>query len=175
MSYHADKLAIDTNTHTHTDPWMQAMTIPEGQNWSRVKKKYNKIVCIFNLLWRSDIIWWHRSGSALVQVMACCLKAPSHYPDQCWLIINEACWHLADGNFTETVLEITHKKVSGNDLFENTAPSPRDLWVEGAYCRWWDITKINRTFGQNCTPPVQYKSITWPAIYTICLHKFYLG
>ena len=38
MSYRADKLVIDTHTHGHTDPQMQAMKIPEGQNWSRVTK-----------------------------------------------------------------------------------------------------------------------------------------
>ena len=30
-------------------------------------------------------LWWHRSGSTLAQVMACCLTAPSHYLNQCWL------------------------------------------------------------------------------------------
>ena len=29
-------------------------------------------------LWPSDAIWWHRSGSTLVQLMACCLMAPNH-------------------------------------------------------------------------------------------------
>ena len=37
-----------------------------------------------------------RSGSALAQVMACCLMAPSHYLNQCWLIINEVQWQLPD-------------------------------------------------------------------------------
>ena len=32
-----------------------------------------------NSLWPSDIMWRHRSGSTLAQVMACCLTAPSHY------------------------------------------------------------------------------------------------
>ena len=42
-----------------------------------------------NSLWLSDIIWRHRSGSTLAQVLACCLAAPSHYLNQCWLkIIN---------------------------------------------------------------------------------------
>ena len=40
-----------------------------------------------NSLWPSDAIWWHRSWSTLVQVMACCLTAPSHYLNQCWLIV----------------------------------------------------------------------------------------
>ena len=34
-----------------------------------------------------------RSGSTLAQVMAWCLTAPSHYLNQCWLIINEVHWH----------------------------------------------------------------------------------
>ena len=44
---------------------------------------------MFNSLWPSDAIWWHRSGSTMAQVMACCLTAPSHYLNQCWLIISE--------------------------------------------------------------------------------------
>ena len=28
-------------------------------------------------MWRSDAIWWHRYGSTLAQVMACCLMATS--------------------------------------------------------------------------------------------------
>ena len=39
-------------------------------------------------LWPSDAILWHRSGSTLAQVMALCLMAPSHYLNQCWLIIS---------------------------------------------------------------------------------------
>ena len=34
-------------------------------------------ICI-NPLWRTDSIWRYRNGSALVQVMACCLGAPIH-------------------------------------------------------------------------------------------------
>ena len=36
------------------------------------------------------ILGW--SESSLVQVMACCLTASSHYMNQCWLIINEVLW-----------------------------------------------------------------------------------
>ena len=46
-----------------------------------------------NSLWPSDVIWRQRSGSTLAQVMACCLTAPSHYLNQCWLIISEVQWH----------------------------------------------------------------------------------
>ena len=54
----------------------------------------------FNSLCPSDAIWRNRTGSALAQVMACCLTAPSHYLNQCWLIINKGQWHSDDGNFT---------------------------------------------------------------------------
>ena len=42
-------------------------------------------------MWRNDAIWRHRSGSTVAQVMACCLTAPSHYLNQCWLIIKGFC------------------------------------------------------------------------------------
>ena len=47
------------------------------------------LIKIVNSLRPSDAIWWHRSGSTLAQVMACCLTAPSHYLNQCWLIISK--------------------------------------------------------------------------------------
>ena len=47
---------------------------------------------IINSLWPSDAIWRHISRSTLAQVMACCLTAPSHYLNQCWLI-SKVQWH----------------------------------------------------------------------------------
>ena len=41
----------------------------------------------------SDTTWWHRSGSTLVQVMACCLMTPNQYLTHCWLIINKFQWY----------------------------------------------------------------------------------
>ena len=53
-----------------------------------------------NSLGPSDAIWRQRSGSTLVQVMACCLTAPSHHLNQCWLIISKIQLHSSDGNST---------------------------------------------------------------------------
>ena len=50
----------------------------------------------FNSLGPSDAIWRWRSWSTLVQVMACCLTAPSHYLNQCWLIISKVLWHSSE-------------------------------------------------------------------------------
>ena len=53
-----------------------------------------KALILFNSLWPSDAIWRQGSGSTLAQVMACCLTAPSHYLNQCWLIISEIQWNI---------------------------------------------------------------------------------
>ena len=41
---------------------------------------HNKLIAVF--LWPT-----------LFYVMACCLTAPSHYLNQCWVIITEVLWH----------------------------------------------------------------------------------
>ena len=41
-----------------------------------------------------------KSRSTLVQVMACCLTAPSHWLNSYGLIISEVCWHSPEGNLT---------------------------------------------------------------------------
>ena len=46
---------------------------------------------LINSFWPCDAIWRHRSGLTLSQVMACCLMAPSHYLNQCWLNISVSC------------------------------------------------------------------------------------
>ena len=50
----------------------------------------------FNSSQASDAMWRHRAGSILAhpQVMSCCLMAPSHYLNQCWLIIKGVLWQL---------------------------------------------------------------------------------
>ena len=53
-------------------------------------------------------IWRHEYGSTLAQVMACCLTAPSHYLNQCWLIINKSQWHSSEGNFARNTSAINH-------------------------------------------------------------------
>ena len=77
---------------------------------------------IFSSLWPNDAIWRHRSGSTLAQVMACCLAAPSHYLNQCWLLISKIQLHSCDGNFTINTsvinakinMKITHLKCHWN-------------------------------------------------------------
>ena len=65
-----------------------------------------------NSLWPSDVIWWQGSRSTLAQVMAHCLTAPSHYLNQCWLIISKAQYHSSEGNSTKDTSAIKHKKIA---------------------------------------------------------------
>ena len=51
---------------------------------------------VFNSLGPSDAIWHWRSWSTLVQVIACCLTAPSRHLNQCWLIISKVQWHSSE-------------------------------------------------------------------------------
>ena len=60
----------------------------------------NNIKEHFTSLWPSDSIWRHKSGSTLAQVMASCLMAPSHYLNQCSLIIDKVLWGSCEDNFT---------------------------------------------------------------------------
>ena len=59
--------------------------------WLQVLLNFRAII---NSLWPSDVTWHQRSWSTLVQVMACCLTAPSHYLNQCWFLISDILWHL---------------------------------------------------------------------------------
>ena len=62
----------------------------------------------FNSLWLNDTIWGHKSGSTLAQAMACCLTAPNHYLNQCWLIIRKVQRHPSESNFTRDTSAINH-------------------------------------------------------------------
>ena len=69
--------------------------IPRGSILSSyVMSPLSNDVNSFNSLWPGGTIWQHRSGSTLAQVMACCLTAPNHDLNQCWLIINLNSSHI---------------------------------------------------------------------------------
>ena len=85
---------------------------------------------IFNSLGPSDAIWRWGSWSTLVQVMACCLTAPSHYQNQCWLVNRVLlCYSLKD-NSAGNVHESNHCNTYENYTFEINATYPRGQWVK---------------------------------------------
>ena len=85
-----------------------------------------------NSLWSSDAIWQHRTGSTLAQVMACCLTAPRHYQNQCWLIISKVQGHSSESNFTRDTSAIYHWSLLVNYLSQISFKSPRAMsqWVD---------------------------------------------
>ena len=78
-----------------------------------------------NSLRPSDAIWQYRSESTLTQVMACCLTAPSHYLNQCWLIISEVQRHSPERTFMGNVPTINRYNGLENQLTKTLLKSPR--------------------------------------------------
>ena len=68
----------------------------------------SSILILVNSWWPSDTIWRQRSGSTLAQVMVCCLKAPNHCLNQCWLVRN-VVWPTS--NFKEMLMNINSQHV----------------------------------------------------------------
>ena len=57
------------------------------QFWKHLCHAFTYIVWV-NWLRANDVIWHRESSSALIQVMAWCLVAPSHFLKQCWITVN---------------------------------------------------------------------------------------
>ena len=81
-------------------------------------------------LWPGDALWRHGTRPTLAQVMACCLTTPSHYLNQCWLIIHEVPWHSSQGIIIRRY-EDTNQSINEieNCSFKMASRSPRGQWV----------------------------------------------
>ena len=84
----------------------------------------------FNSFWPTDTTWQHRIESILAQVMACCLTAPSHFLNQCWVLISEILWHPPEGDFVVNTQTIYPWYKFENYLSKMTATSPMCQWVK---------------------------------------------
>ena len=84
-----------------------------------------------NSLRPSDAIWRQWSWTTLAQVMACCLTAPSHYLNQCWLIIRGVLWHTSESSFAGIAQGIDSGYEFEKDILKNIFKSPRGQWVNG--------------------------------------------
>ena len=125
--------------------------------------------CI-NSLRPSDAIWRQRSRSTLAQVMACCLTAPSHYLNQCWLIISNVQWHSSEGNFTRNNSAIDHWNKLENFLAKISFISPRGQWVNSsphaAYMHQWNgsaLCQIMAWHKFSDKPSPEYHLMTMPS------------
>ena len=87
----------------------------------------------FNSLRPSDAIWRQWSWTTLAQVMACCLTAPSHYLNQCWLIIRGVLWHTSESSFAGIAQGIDSGHEFEKDILKNIFKSPRGQWVKDSW------------------------------------------
>ena len=83
--------------------------------------------------------------------MACCLTAPSHCLNQCWLTINKVQRHSSEGNFTIDTSAINHWHYLENYLSKISFKSPRGQWLKmnwhiGFFLdMWWNSDTPLRT------------------------------
>ena len=77
------------------------------------------------------------SGSTLAHVMAWCQQAPSHYLNQCWLLIKGVLRHspIGKANFTESAQDINSKNEMKKHTCKITSTSLRDQWVDEQFLR----------------------------------------
>ena len=108
-----------------------------GYNYTfQIIATFPRVQCV-NSLGPSDTIWRWRSWSTLIQVMACCLTAPSHYLNQCWLIISKVLWHSSEDIIIRRFEDTNQYSKIENYIFKMTLRSPRDQWVKwlvSTYC-----------------------------------------
>ena len=125
----------------------------------------------FNSLRPSDAIWRQWSWTTLAQVMACCLTAPSHYLNQCWLIIRGVLWHTSESSFAGIAQGIDSGYEFEKDILKNIFKSPRGQWVK--VCReveavplcHFDTAKTYVKLASWLTSNGQYSIVTW-SFYT---------
>ena len=94
----------------------------------------------------SDTMWRHKFMSTLAQIMACCLTAPSHYLNQCWLIISMVPWHSPKGYFTRNTSAINNENELEMHLSNISLKFPRGQWVKiNTWCwsHWYKMCTID--------------------------------
>ena len=95
--------------------------------------------------------------------MACCLTAPSHYLNECWLIISENVWLSPEVNFTGTIsicdmiLKIIHLNYSHNELTHCGRDKMAAIFqtIFSSAFSWMEIYKLRLIFHWNLFPVVQ--------------------
>ena len=116
-------------------------------------------LCLFNSLRPSDAIWRQWSWTTLAQVMACSLTAPSHYLNQCWLIIRGVLWHSSENSFAGIDQGIDSGYEFEKDILKNIFKSPRGQWV-------------NMAITLSCSPQTEILNTLRTSVQFINLRKY---
>ena len=115
----------------------------------------------------------NRSGSTLAQVMACCLMAPSHYLNHCWLIISEVSVihiratsrEMPQPSVTKICLKITYLKFhsnfpGANELICNVSSDITLLTHWGRVTHIY-VSRLTITGSGNSLSPGRRQAIIW--------------
>ena len=94
----------------------------------------NENCCSINVLnittvWPSKVLWWPISWLPFVQEVTCIHQAPSHYLNQCLLMITGILWYSFVGIFTDNIWIISQQNVFKFYTYEIGHISPRVHWV----------------------------------------------
>ena len=101
-----------------------------------------------------EAIWRRRNWSTLVEVMACCLTATSHFRNICWLTINEIPWHWFQGN-----VYLNIKDIKAHDVFEIMhIQSHRHIWQ--GKMNWHKPSKHSKLMGWQYNDSIGNRRIT---------------
>ena len=113
-------IPILINTLFFHNEWHELGNNSFGANTKRSRQSQNqkyeinprwnirKLGCLREqTLWPSEAISCHTTWSTLVQVIACCLTAPTSKPLPEPMIISGVLWHSPGGNFTRNANNIT--------------------------------------------------------------------
>ena len=111
--------------HAQVSFFISHFTVTSLSNYDAI----TEYVSDFNSLAPSDATWSQRTWFTLVQVMICCMTAPDHYLNQCWLD-NEVLWHSSESNFTENAQAISHSNLFENYTCRITTTVPKGQWVK---------------------------------------------
>ena len=124
-----------------------------------------KPLCRVNSLWSSYAIWRRKTWTTLDPVMTSCLTAPSHYQNQCWLIIAEVFGiHLRkklQERLQISIIEMSLKMCHSTDPF--------------SYKIAWLITVTSQEgHGVSNRPFVQKRSFSgWHIKTPYCIHLWW--
>ena len=92
-------------------------------------------------LWPSDNIQQHSTWSTLAQAMVCCPTAPSHYLNQCCLLISAILRHSPKINFAASVRATILYNAFENHTFKSATTSPKSQWfkvpLRGEWPKWY--------------------------------------
>ena len=149
---HFSKIELYAHVSTFLEAFASRVNIWHKKNW---QFDCNLLV---DDLGPSDAMW--RSGSSLSQVMACCLTAPNHYLNQCWLIISKIEWHSYEGKFIRDTSAINHWNYPENQLPKISFKFLRGQWVNSVSCDTWQVTL------ERDNPPIDLDVPAWCYTHT---------